>query len=238
MPDPGEALFYDEYSARQHIENVRWPGGASCIKCQSQNVIRMGGRTQAGMLLCRDCRNKFSSRMGTAMEHSHVPLHKWLLALLVVTTSPPGHLSPQKLKVRLGLGSYRTAWLMTQRIRDALWRHRQELERRGSRGDLNSSSPGRFGLASTRGERGSVSFDEALNALIAYPPKPPDRAGIERKRRALKLASVVGKTPAKDALSGLAGWVASGCESQGAEVVRESATTPSDAAAALMLIGP
>jgi transposase-like protein len=237
MPDPGEALFYDEYSARQHIENVRWPGGAACIRCQSQNVIRMGGRTQAGMLLCRDCRSKFSCRMGTAMEHSHVPLHKWLLALLVATTSQ-GHLSPQKLKVRLSLGSYRTAWLMTQRIRDALWRHRQELERRGCRGDLNSSSPGRLGLASTRCERGSTSFDDALNALIAYPPRPSDRADMERKRRALKQAPVAGKPPTKRALSDLPGWAASACESQGAEVLGESATTPGDVAAAWMVIAP
>jgi transposase-like protein len=234
MPDPREAFFEDEYSARQHIENVRWPGGAACIRCQSQNVIRMGGRTQAGMLLCRDCRSKFSSRMGTAMEHSHVPLHKWLLALLILTTSQ-GHLSAQKLKVQLGLGSYRTAWLLTQRIRDALWRHRQELERRNCRGDPNSSSPGRLGNGSTRCERGSVSFDEALNAIIACPPKPPDQAGVERKRRALKPASVAGKTPAEHALSGVPDWAASACESQGAEVVRESATTPSDVAVAWTL---
>src|SRR5271166_4971054 len=137
MLDPREAFFHNEYSARQYIENVRWPDGPACIRCQSKNVIRMGGRTQPGMFLCRECRNKFSCRMGTAMEHSHVPLHKWLLALLLVTPSG-GYLSPQKLKLQLGLGSYRTAWLMTQRIRDALWRHRRELERQGCRPDLMS----------------------------------------------------------------------------------------------------
>jgi hypothetical protein len=171
------------------------------------------------------------------MEHSHVPLHKWLLAVHVATTSQR-HLSPQKLKVQLDLGSYRTAWLMTQRIRGVLWRHRQELERRGSRGVLNSSSPGRLKPASTRGERGSISFDEALNALIAHPPKPHDRAGIERKRRSLKQAPVAGKTPAKHVLSDLPDWAALACESQGAEVARESATTPGDVTAALTLIAP
>ncbi len=182
MPDPGEAVFYDEYCARQYIESVRWPDGPACIRCQSKNVIRMGGRTQAGMFLCRDCRNKFSCRMGTAMEHSHVPLHKWLLALLLVTPSR-GYLSPQKLKLQLGLGSYRTAWLMTQRIRDALWRHRRELERQGSRrGPLSSLphtlplSPG--GLASPS----RACFDDALNALLACSPKPPERARVEHKR--------------------------------------------------------
>jgi len=235
MPDPGEAVFYDEYCARQYIESVRWPDGPACIRCQSKNVIRMGGRTQAGMFLCRDCRNKFSCRMGTAMEHSHVPLHKWLLALLLVTPSR-GYLSPQKLKLQLGLGSYRTAWLMTQRIRDALWRHRRELERqRSRRGPLSSLphtlplSPG--GLASPS----RACFDDALNALLACPPKPPERARIERKRLALEPAPIAGKTPGKH---GLSGWAAPACEAQGAGVARESATSPSDVAEALTLIAP
>ena len=62
------------------------------------------------------------------MEHSHVPLHKWLLALFMVTKCER-YLSPQKLKRELGLGFYRTAWLMAQRIRDALSQYRRELDR-------------------------------------------------------------------------------------------------------------
>ena len=41
----------------------------------------MAGKTQAGMFLCNDCRDKFTCRTGTVMERSHVPLHKWLLAI-------------------------------------------------------------------------------------------------------------------------------------------------------------
>src|SRR5579863_6828466 len=176
MPDAREDYFYDEHCAREYIESVRWPDGPACLRCRSKNVMRMGGRTQAGMLLCRECRSKFTCRMGTALEHSHVPLHKWLLALSLVT---PGqhYLSPQKLKLQLDLGSYCTAWLMTQRIGDALWRHRRALERQGCRGDSVSSSPAR-GLASPS----RACFDAALTALIAYPLKPPERAGNRRKR--------------------------------------------------------
>jgi Transposase zinc-ribbon domain len=234
MPDPWEAFFYDEDSARQYLENVRWPDGPACIRCQSKNVIRMGGRTQAGMFLCRECRNKFSCRMGTAMEHSHVPLHKWLLALLLVTPSR-GYLSPQKLKLQLGLGSYRTAWLMTQRIRDALWRHRRELERQGSRRGLISSlphtpplSPG--GLASPS----SACFDDALNALITCPPKRPERARIEQKRpfqpRAITALAVA------EAQAIAVSSAAPARKPQGAGVAWESATSPSDVAEAMTLI--
>jgi hypothetical protein len=120
--------------------------------------------------------------MGTAMEHSHVPLHKWLLALLVATTSR-GYLSPQKLKLQLGLGSYRTAWLMTQRIRDALWRHGRESERRGSRRGLISSLPDTPPLSP-----GAV-FDDALNALLACPTQPRERARIEQIPRSPTFSS-------------------------------------------------
>ena len=145
-------------------------------------------------------------------------------------------MSPQKLKLQLGLGSYRTAWLMTQRIRDALWRHRRELERQGCRPDLISSSPHTLplspgGLASPS----RACFDDALNALLACPPNPPERARIERKRLALEPAPIAGKTPGKH---GLSGWAAPACEAQGAGVARESATSPSDVAEALTLIAP
>lgn len=50
----------------------------------------MGGKTQAGMFLCNDCRDKFTCRTGTVMERSHVPLHKWLLATYLMATSEKG----------------------------------------------------------------------------------------------------------------------------------------------------
>ena len=163
MRSPEDPIFFDEDSARQYIEIMRWPGGPCCTRCGSQRVTRMGGRTQAGMLLCRECRNKFTCRMGTAMEHSHVPLHKWLRALLIVTTSDR-HLSAQKLKLALDLGSYRTAWLMAQRLREALSRYRRESGFRVPRDGLGSA-------AAEAGQRAAatkgLSFDEAALAVLS-----------------------------------------------------------------------
>ena len=95
----------------------------------------MGGRTQPGMIFCRDCRNKFTCRIGTFMEHSHVPLHKWLQAALIVANGER-RLSPQRLMRHLDLGSYRTAWLMAQRIREALYR--RGIEKRARARDFAS----------------------------------------------------------------------------------------------------
>ena len=180
-----KCLFRDEISAREFIEGVRWPDGATCTRCGSPNVLRMAGKTQAGMFLCRECRNKFSCRVGTFMEHSHVPLHKWLLALFMVTKCER-YLSPQKLKRELGLGSYRTAWLMAQRIRDALSQYRRELDRSGCRRDPMSTSADRGELASACCEKPWANFDDVLSAVIASRPKPPARVRLERRAAAPK----------------------------------------------------
>ncbi len=175
MPERGDKIFFDESLARDFIENMRWPDGPSCIRCGSRKVMRMGGRTQAGMLLCRECRKKFTCRMGTSIEHSHVPLHKWLQALLIVTTGDR-RLSPQRLKRDLGLGSYRTAWLMAQRIREAVFLYRQDLEKRLRRCALDSAAEEQWrGRASFARE---LDFHDVARAMIAYSGKPLERPTI------------------------------------------------------------
>jgi transposase-like protein len=120
MVSLSEPRFHDEDAAREHIEASRWPNGAIvCPHCGSLAVRRMGGKTQAGMFLCNDCRDKFTCRTGTVMERSHVPLHKWLLAIHLMSTSKKG-ISAHQLMRNLGLGSYRTAWFLAHRIREAM----------------------------------------------------------------------------------------------------------------------
>src|SRR5271165_5349818 len=115
MTSLSEARFHDEDAAREHIEASRWPNGVN----GSLSVNRMAGNTQAGMFLCNDCREKFTCRTGTVMERSHIPLHKWLLAIHLMATSKKG-MSAHQLMRNLGLGSYRTAWFLAHRIRDAM----------------------------------------------------------------------------------------------------------------------
>lgn len=109
-------IFRDEHAAREHIEASRWANGVSCPLCDSVNVMRMGGKTQAGMFLCRD---KFTCRTGTVMERSHISLHKWLLALHLMASSKKG-ISALQLQRNLVLSSYRTAWFLAMRVREAM----------------------------------------------------------------------------------------------------------------------
>jgi transposase-like protein len=112
-------IFHDEAKATAHMEADRWPNGVWCVDCGSDNVHKMAGKTQAGMFLCNDCRLKFTVRTGTVFERSHIPLHKWLLGLHI-TASSKKDVSALQLQRMLGLGSYRTAWFMAMRLREAM----------------------------------------------------------------------------------------------------------------------
>lgn len=113
-----DPIFHDEAKALAHIEVSRWNGEPSCPHCGSLRVRRMEGKTQAGMFLCNDCRDKFTVRTGTVMERSHVPLHKWLLATHLMAASKKG-MSAKQMERMLGV-TYKTAWFLCHRIREAM----------------------------------------------------------------------------------------------------------------------
>jgi transposase-like protein len=112
-------IFHDETKAREWLEGVRWPNGAFCPHCGSVNVIRMEGKAhRPGLLNCRDCREQFSVTVGTVFERSHVPLHKWVLANHLMNASKKG-MSAHQLHRMIHV-TYKTAWFMSHRIREAM----------------------------------------------------------------------------------------------------------------------
>lgn len=118
MTTLADPIFHDEAKAEAHIERSRWGDEPYCPHCGSTRVRRMGGKTQAGMFLCNDCRDKFTVRTGTLMERSHVPLSKWLLATHLMAASKKG-MSAKQMERMLGV-SYKTAWFLCHRIREAM----------------------------------------------------------------------------------------------------------------------
>jgi transposase-like protein len=110
--------FTDETAAIAHLEASRWADGVNCPHCGSLKVRRMEGKTQAGYFLCNDCRDKFTARTGTVMERSHVPVHKWLLAIHLLNSGKNG-VSAHELHRQLGI-TYKTAWFLSHRIREAM----------------------------------------------------------------------------------------------------------------------
>ncbi|MBI1187665.1 MAG: IS1595 family transposase [Alphaproteobacteria bacterium] len=115
--------FTDEEAARAHYEAIRWPDGPVCPHCGSiDNATKMAGKTtRPGLYKCkaRECRKPFTATMGTIYERSHIPLHKWLLATHLMCASKKG-ISAHQLYRMLGFGSYKTAWFMAHRIREAM----------------------------------------------------------------------------------------------------------------------
>lgn len=118
LSDP---IFTNEDAARAHFEALRWPDGRVCFHCGTigNSTLMQGKTTRPGLYKCKDCRKPFTSTMGTVYERSHIPLHKWLLATHLLVSSKKG-MSAHQLFRMLGFGSYRTAWFMAHRIREAM----------------------------------------------------------------------------------------------------------------------
>ena len=71
-----------------------------------------------GYYHCGDCRKRFTVRTNTIYERSHVPLHKWVLATQLLCSSKKG-MSAHQLHRMIGV-TYKTAWFMFHRIREAM----------------------------------------------------------------------------------------------------------------------
>jgi transposase-like protein len=114
------AAYHDEEAARGYIEGIRWPNGAYCPFCGSfESVKALGGQSMGpGWYHCGDCRKKFTVRVGTVFERSHILLHKWLLGFRLYTGSKKGF-SAHQLHRTLNI-TYRSAWFMAHRIREAM----------------------------------------------------------------------------------------------------------------------
>lgn len=117
--------FSTEDKARGFLERTLWPDGPICPHCGSiDKSFRLepkpGAKTHVrpGVWKCRECRNQYTVRVGTIFEDSHIPLHKWLLAIHLLCASKKG-MSSHQIHRQLGI-TYKSAWFMTHRIRFAM----------------------------------------------------------------------------------------------------------------------
>lgn len=111
--------FHDEAKAREHLEAIRWPEGPFCPHCGSFAATRLEGKKhRAGLIQCNDCREQYTVTVGTVFERSKVPLHKWLLCNHLLCASKKG-MSAKQIERMLGV-TYKTAWFMCHRIREAM----------------------------------------------------------------------------------------------------------------------
>ncbi len=163
--DLTDPIFNDEAAAWAHFEAIRWPDGPICPHCGVVGAAdKVTGETaRPGLYRCHECVKQFTATIGTVYESSHIPMHKWMLATHLLCASKKG-MSAHQLMRTLGLGSYRTAWFMAHRIREAMTDH----------------DPSPIG-----GKDKTVEIDETYIGRVEGVPKP--RGGSSHKNVVLTL---------------------------------------------------
>jgi len=140
-------IYTDETAAREHLEALLWPSGPTCPHCgnaDSKRIVKLQGKsTRPGVYKCNECRKPFSVTVGTVFERSHIPLHQWVYATHILTTGKKGT-SSHHLHRMLGI-TYKSAWFMTHRIREAM--RQSGLEPLGGKGQIVEADETYFGKA-------------------------------------------------------------------------------------------
>jgi transposase-like protein len=112
--------FQDADKAREYLEALRWPDGVVCQHCGviGDHYKLQGKSTRPGLWKCKDCRKQFTVIVGTVFSDSKIPLNKWLLAVHLICASKKA-ISSHQIHRMLGV-TYKSAWFMTHRIREAM----------------------------------------------------------------------------------------------------------------------
>lgn len=119
-----DPIFHDEDKAREHLEQVRWPHGPTCPHCGNidpETIAKVEGKKRShrkGLYYCNECKGTFTVTVGTVMERSKIPLSKWVFGFHLFAASKKG-MSAHQLHRMLGV-TYKTAWFMAHRIREAM----------------------------------------------------------------------------------------------------------------------
>ncbi len=160
LSDP---IFHDDNAARAYMEAQRWSNGVVCPHCGGFDKCKRleGSKHRPGLFQCGDCRQQFTVTVGTIFERSKVSLSKWMLATHLMAASKKG-MSAHQLHRSIGV-TYKTAWFMWHRIREA----------------MTGTAPAGFGSGG-----GVVEVDETF---IGREPGKPVRRGVGHKMKVLTL---------------------------------------------------
>jgi transposase-like protein len=120
----------DEASAYAYMESLRWPNGPVCPHCEHDKAYflkpangvsrstRTGAQSQRRVWKCAACRKQFSVTTGTIFHGSKVSLQTWLFVFFEMCANKNG-LAAREVERKYGVAP-KTAWFMTQRIREAM----------------------------------------------------------------------------------------------------------------------
>ena len=113
-------MFPDDAAAEAWFIRVRWPHGLQCPQCGAgSNRVQSGAQHKTMPFRCRDCRKRFSVRIGTVMQDSNLGYQVWAMAIYLFMTSLKS-VSSMKLHRDLHIAQ-NSAWHLSHRIRAALF---------------------------------------------------------------------------------------------------------------------
>jgi transposase-like protein len=174
--------------ARKYLERVRWPNGPICPHCGTiDSAYKLEGEAHRdGLYKCAECREQFTVTVGTVFERSKIALNVWLQAVYLLCSSKKGMSSHQLHRI-LGV-TYKTAWFMTHRIREAMKVNPSGLL--GGGGKIVEADEAYFGTEegkdnARRRKRGGAAHN-AMNKIVAL----VERGG---EVRSIHVADVTGE---------------------------------------------
>lgn len=127
-----QALYGTEQQCERSLVAERWPHGWQCAHCGCKRFFLTRNGQGRQLWECFICGYQSSSIVGTVMEHTHLPLTVWFLAMYLMTHNKNA-ISALALKRQLGV-SYKSAWRLlhklmhTRGLRDARYRLQGRVE--------------------------------------------------------------------------------------------------------------
>jgi transposase-like protein len=122
-----------EADAYAFLERLRWADGVViCPHCQGERAYfltpkddagrktRTGATTARRVWKCAACRKQFSVLTGTVMHGTKIPVRSWIFVIFEMCYAKNG-VSAREIERKYGIAP-RSAWFMTQRIREAMKR--------------------------------------------------------------------------------------------------------------------
>ncbi len=156
--------FHDEEAAFDKLESILWADGPVCPHCGGLHRVSaiVGKTARIGLKFCGHCRKQFTVKVGTVFESAHIPLHKCLQAVYLLTSSKKGF-SAHQLHRALQI-TYKSAWFLFHRIREAM--RAGNLAPMGGAGEIVEVDETFIGMKRGRKKRRGVAHKHAVLTLV------------------------------------------------------------------------
>lgn len=158
-----QKAFPDDEACAKHLAGQRWPEGFICPRCGNKSAWFLSERK---LYDCRKCRFQVSITAGAIFHKTRVPLLKWYWLIYHMAMAKVG-VSVFEMQRILGIGQYRTAWLMAHKVRKAM----AERDSKYSLAGLVEMDESFFGPSGTTHGRGSERKIIVLCAVSIYRDK-------------------------------------------------------------------